>query len=153
MAVGDRRLAAAAGAAAILALEARAVARHQAAAFRTERRVGNRRRERQRFLRALFGHAQRGRRAGFIRRILSAQELLRQPAEDVIHDGLAYVPVVYTPFVTVDAFVAEVAVVAVAALPPIIRTSEVVALITSPRTGPSAPVVESPVRITGTVPL
>src|SRR5438270_207653 len=82
------RLTAAAGAAAVLALIAGTVARHQTAAFRTERRVRERCFEWKRLLRFGFRWAQFLRLTGLTQRVLRSQELRAQPPENVIHDRL-----------------------------------------------------------------
>src|ERR1022692_1347511 len=77
-------LATPAGAAAIAALIAASIARHNRAALRAQRRIRNHRRERQLLLRIGFGSAQVGSLARLRHRILRAKDLRAQPAEYVI---------------------------------------------------------------------
>src|ERR1035437_3367506 len=83
---GKKTLAAAAGAAAIAALIAASVARHDGAALRTQRGIrGHGGVERQFLLRAGFGGTQGYALACLAHGIFRTQELGAHPAEDVIH--------------------------------------------------------------------
>jgi hypothetical protein len=81
-------LRAAAGAPAVAALVAASVARHDAAAFRAQRRIGTYALERQRLLRIGLGRPERHSLTRLRHRIFRAQELRAQPTENVIHDRL-----------------------------------------------------------------
>src|ERR1022692_2494106 len=83
----EKILAAAAGAAAIAALVAASVARHDGTALRTQRRIRGHDVERQVLLRAGLGGTQRHGPARLAYGILRTQELGAHPTENVIHDG------------------------------------------------------------------
>src|ERR1019366_5572045 len=80
-------LAAAAGAAAIAALITASIARHDGAAFRTQRRIRGHHIERQLLLRIGLRGTQRHALARLAHGIFRTQELGAHPAEDIIHDG------------------------------------------------------------------